>query len=959
MQLRGSFFVILAAFLGALRPAAAQLANQPPAPQWLAAEAEPVVVEKRFAHQGKLLRAILFIACDSETEALLNGRSAGRVQPRAQAASLDVTALVRDGDNHLQLKAASGRIAALLELNGDMANKTWLATEDSWKREGGGVLKPTAIESAANPFDFSKTFDAYNSWQLAKPGAQSLATDAGSVTVPAGFKVELLRSASGEEGSWVAMAFDPQGRITLAREKRGLLRFDPKTGGMEVIEDTLLECRGLLYAHGFLYANANNSKGLYRLRDVDGDGRYEEAVELVHTEGGVGHGRNHIKMGPDGRIWVAHGNNVLLPKMPSSSWELHNFADDQLLPNPWNGTMFDGNVELPAGHVLRVDGSEVQLVAGGFRNPLDGAFNHEGEYFVFDADMERDVGTSWYMPTRVLHVVPGADYGWRRGTGRYPAWYVDTLPSVVDIGLSSPTGVFFGYGAKFPPKYQEALFILDWAYGRVIAVALESKGASYSGTQETFISGRPLNVTDGCIGPDGAMWFITGGRGTQSGLYRVHWTGGDIAVAPVAGRGLTPEQKLRRVLETGMASNTDLRKGLASDDPFLRHAAVKMMESRVGFMGVEEVQHDSQGWGALSRWLVAVRSGREDLRDAAMRAVLKMPWPASTPEQQLAALRILGIGMARAGTISPEFGAECLSVFESRFPHGEARLDRELCALLIRLKSPVVIAKASALLKAATSSEDLVYYPLQLRYLNEGWTLEQRRIVFDALNRAEKMNGASTYFKAIADTRSELAAALTADEAKQLASVIYPAKPVQLAPHALPGHTFKQWKLADLEPMLDKVSKGRNYEKAKAGLIAAQCVFCHRVSNDPSLPAGVFGPDLTQVSARFGRRDLLMHILEPSLIIDDKFRSTAVTKVDGEQVTGFLEREEDERVVLKPNPLAPDVVEIGKSQIRSRKLSDVSPMPPGLLNAMKADQILDMLAWFETGGDPAKAAWVK
>ena len=82
------------------------------------------------------------------------------------------------------------------------------------------------------------------------------------------------------------------------------------------------------------------------------------------------------------------------------------------------------------------------------------------------------------------------------------AAHADTLPSVVDIGLSSPTGIFFGYGARFPAKYRESLFLLDWAYGRIIAVTLRPKGASYTGTQETFASGRPLNVTDGCIGPE-------------------------------------------------------------------------------------------------------------------------------------------------------------------------------------------------------------------------------------------------------------------------------------------------------------------------------------------------------------------------------------------------------------------------------------------------------------------------
>jgi hypothetical protein len=92
---------------------------------------------------------------------------------------------------------------------------------------------------------------------------------------------------------------------------------------------------------------------------------------------------------------------------------------------------------------------------------------------------------------------------------------------VIDIGLSSPTGIYFGYGSEFPKKYQNALYILDWSYGRIIAVHMSKSGVTYTAEQEDFVTGRPLNVTDGCIGPDGAMWFTTGGRGTQSGLYRV------------------------------------------------------------------------------------------------------------------------------------------------------------------------------------------------------------------------------------------------------------------------------------------------------------------------------------------------------------------------------------------------------------------------------------------------------
>ena len=273
----------------------------------------------------------------------------------------------------------------------------------------------------------------------------------------------------------------------------------------------------------------------------------------------------------------------------------------------------------------------------------------------------------------------------------------------------------------------------------------------------------------------------------------------------------------------------------------------------------------------------------------------------------------------------------------------------------MRLGSAQVVAKSLPLLRAAQAGEDLLFYPLHLRYVREGWTLAQRRALFEALNRAEKLNGASTYFKAIQDTRSELAAALPPDQAESLAALIHPPKPVALSPHALPGHTFREWKLEDLEKRLGEVGRGRSFASGRDAAIRGQCVFCHRVSNDATLPAGVYGPELVQVSARFGRRDLLDHILNPSKVIDEKYRFLTVTRADGGTVTGALEAEDDERLVLRPNPLAPETVEIGLSSIRKREEAVASPMPAGLLNSLRAEQILDLLAFLEAGGDPQKA----
>jgi len=56
-------------------------------------------------------------------------------------------------------------------------------------------------------------------------------------------------------------------------------------------------------------------------------------------------------------------------------------------------------------------------------------------------------------------VPSGAEFGWRNGSGKWPDYYPDSLPPIVDIGPGSPAVVCFGYRAKFPEKYQNAFYI--------------------------------------------------------------------------------------------------------------------------------------------------------------------------------------------------------------------------------------------------------------------------------------------------------------------------------------------------------------------------------------------------------------------------------------------------------------------------------------------------------------------
>src|SRR5262249_44026206 len=146
-----------------------------------------------------------------------------------------------------------------------------------------------------------------------------------------------------------------------------------------------------------------------------------------------------------------------------------NWLEDQLLPRMWDANGHAVGVLAPGGWVVKTDpdGKTWEVLTTGYRNAYDMAVNAEGELFVYDADMEWDMGMPWYRPTRVSHSPSGSELGWRSGSGKWPAYYPDSLPAMIDIGPGSPVGVTFGYEAKFPAKYQKALYILDWTFGTI------------------------------------------------------------------------------------------------------------------------------------------------------------------------------------------------------------------------------------------------------------------------------------------------------------------------------------------------------------------------------------------------------------------------------------------------------------------------------------------------------------
>ena len=115
-------------------------------------------------------------------------------------------------------------------------------------------------------------------------------------------------------------------------------------------------------------------------------------------------------LAPDGKsLYVVCGNSTKLTEIADSRVPRH-WGEDHLLPRMPDGRGFMRGVLAPGGCIYRIDpdGKNWELVANGFRNEYDAAFNRDGELFTYDADMEWDMNTPWYRPTRVNHVISGA-----------------------------------------------------------------------------------------------------------------------------------------------------------------------------------------------------------------------------------------------------------------------------------------------------------------------------------------------------------------------------------------------------------------------------------------------------------------------------------------------------------------------------------------------------------------------
>ncbi len=1045
--------------------AAVEKPNQPksnvfaegPVPSWIwgADQNKKYVLKQTF--DGSVQSAFLRAASDDSMTLYLNGKKIGASDNWNEPVTLDILSQLKPTGNVIEAEVVNGGgiagFVAKIALVGTDGKGRFVATDASWQ--------------AAEARDAKETVAATVLRKLADhPGGKSF-VEGNSSTEPRdlfnllpGFQVERLFTVPKETlGSWVNITCDPKGRLIVSDQGNlGLCRVTPAPIGsanqperasvrlgegetkvehldIKIDGKQMSGAQGLLWAFDSLYVvcNGGPGSGLYRCQDTDGDDQFDKVELLKAIPGGGEHGPHAVRLSPDGKsLYVIAGNHTKLPfeiktnappqtmggqrteqlraTLPEgvTSRLIPNWDEDVLLPRYWDPSGHAAGVLAPGGWICKTDpdGKTWEVFSSGYRNQFDFAFNADGEMFAYDADMEYDFGAPWHRQTRVVHATSGSEFGWRSGTGKWPAYYVDSLPPMIDIGPGCPVGVEFGYGTKFPAKYQKALFICDWTFGTMYAIHMEPSGSTYKATKEEFISRTPLPLTDCTVGQDGALYFTIGGRGTQSELFRVTYVGKeDVSTVDAKSRrnvDKPPSEALRDLrhnIEQFHVGQHDPKLAAESVIPYLENSdrqisyAARVALERIPVehwqdviftsalkLGARDQRMSRSSINLVINGCVGLaRQAEPSLLPKILDALGKLDFTKLDQEQQLGLLRAYQLAFIRLGNPDKEACAALAKKFDDLFPQKSDFVNRELSILMIHFQSPNVLAKLLPVLKqervatqeqigallernkgyggtvaamlANQPDQQQYHYAFHLRTLKTGWTFEDRKTYFAWFDKARTWSGGATYPKYLNNIDNEAFSLLTdADRLKLEASgARKPYVAPELPKAKGPG---REYSLDELLALSADKMKNRDFKNGLKMYGAARCIVCHRFAGD----GGATGPDLTQLAGRFLLKDMAEAIVDPSKVVSDQFKATIVETKDGKSYTGKLINDTKDSITLVIDPEnATKTVEIKKADIEEQQASATSLMPKDLLKTLNEDEALDLLAYLMSRGNPGDA----
>jgi putative heme-binding domain-containing protein len=984
--------------------------TEAPSAQWIWTGKSPsghkLWFRNTFDLKGAAKSARLYATCDNHVKLWINGQHVGDARDWMYPLERDIAGLLKPGRNVIAAEGrnAGGVAAFVLKLSiqtADGKNST-VVTDQSWRASEQpmkGWEKPVFDDAEWTAKLTERGQLGVSPWGIPKYTSRSSAPtsnlnplDPKNISAAPGFVVEHVHTVDkGTEGSWVSLTTDPQGSLYASDQGgKGLFRITVGADGQGTVEPVVVRtpdgksalsgAQGLLWAFDSLWFHKNGSH-LYRLTDGDGDDKLDTSEEIPSERGGGEHGNHGLILTEDGKgIYMDGGNHANLA--PTKTQAVQTWAEDLLLPRMWDANGHARGRLAPGGWVTRLNPKTKtqHLVSVGYRNQYDITLNRFGEMFTYDADMEWDMGSPWYRPTRINHVVSGSDYGWRSGSGKWPNYYEDSLPPVLDIGPGSPTGVVAGKGTKFPAKYQDAVYALDWTYGTIHAIHLKPTGASYTGEREDFVFGTPLPVTDAAIGKDGLLYFTVGGRGSQSAMFRVRYVGNK-STAPAKGiddAKAAEARKIRRRLERfhGRKDKAAIKEAwpyLASKDRFIRNAARVAIESQPVDQWAEKAVLDDHPQTRITGLVALARRGTKHHRAGALAGLVGLAPAKLTEGEFLGLLRAYALNFIRLGKPTDTERRQIIAELDPFLPAKSANLNTELIRVLTYLRAPNVIGKTLNLIAQRGQPElpnwselagrnkgyggsvmrvldnpppgKELNWAFILRNATTGWNLPLRRAYFTFLNEAAKASGGNSFPGFMTNIREEALANCTDKERTALADItgenFNPVPDFAISPPKGPGKEYT------VSTASRAAGGPADFENGRSLYFAVGCGTCHRLGG----LGGAIGPDLTSIPHKFDKNYLIEAIVNPSKDISDQYGSSVITLKNGEKHTG-LAVEQGDKIKLYPPDVKAQPTVFARQNIRSIGQSPISQMPPGLLNFLNPQEVRDLVAYLMAGGNP-------
>ncbi len=1016
--------LVLLAFMALAALPGAVWADTTPQWIWLDSEADgqQAFFRTEFNLEGSVKSAVVSGAGDNEVRIFVNGVKVVQNNDWGTVTMAPVKGSLQPGVNVVSALGVNSEgmagLFARLTITMEDGKETVITTDGTWKASDqmtDGWNKPGfdasawgapkvigAVGTPGLPWTTKVTLETLAQAESMDTGAAPKARPVSDLNLLPGFKAELLYTVpKAQQGSWVSMTNAPDGDFFVSdQDDAGLFHVKPAALGDPESETVVTSlpapissAQGMLWAFDSLYVHVNSGSksGLYRVTDSNGDGQLDASEQLSPVPGGGEHGPHATILTEDGKnLYIAAGNHTDLPEISGSRLP-QNWGEDHLLPRQWDANGHAVGRMAPGGWICKVtpDGKSWEVVSSGYRNEYDIALNTEGEMFTYDADMEWDFGSPWYRPTRVNHAVSGSEYGWRSGTGKWPAYYEDSLPPVVDIGPGCPTGVTFGTGTKFPAKYQQAFYILDWTFGTIYAIHMTPEGASYAGQKEEFISGSPLAVTDVVIGNDGAFYFTVGGRGTQSALYRVYYDGTE-STQPAKrqeSKETVDARAQRHALEAfhGKQDPAAVETAwpfLGSKDRFLRYAARIAVENQPVAQWQDRALNEKDPQAAAVALIALARQGDPAVQPQLLEALARFDLAKIEETPALGLLRAYALCFIRMGRPDQSLIDVAVAQMNPLLPASTDAMNSELLQMLVYLDAPGIVEKGMALIAdkrpdaipdwaellkrnqgyGGTIQKMLdnhpptrsIGYAFILRNARHGWTLPQREAFFTFINEASQFPGGASFPGFLSNIRDDALTTCTDEERTALAAIT--GKSLQPLPDfevRVPEPAATPWTLESAVAAVKKrgLSK-RNFEKGRNNFYAVGCAVCHRFDG----AGGAVGPDLSTVANKFSTTDLLEAIIDPNKVISDQYGSSIVTLEDGTEYQGIVidhsGAKEEGEIQIWTSDIKVEPILVKTKDVASVERSRLSQMPQDLANFMNEDELLDLLAYLMSRGNP-------